>query len=413
MPFDRRVGGLLAVAFAVAGIGCERVLGIGTLPDRDVDAANADVVDTAPVFDAALVDTMPPCDESMLGEDPYHCGACGHSCLGGACVAGKCQPVLLSDKETFPESLGADPGVDGSLYLADYRTRNLVRIAKDGSSRTVIHVEPNANLLPLQVHVRGDLLFWLETVGDTGTGSTIFRSNRDGTNLRSRVTGGWTFGMGASSEGVYFVDVNGGTQLVGKMPIDLSSKTVLATRKPGAWNAYAMTVDDRPDGYAYYAACYPEWVGDPEVVGIHRVKKDTGADEIIVPWVCGWPMVWYDHDIYVRSAVADGTETKMTIVKMHEDGTCVGSCPQTIATLPNPASASGVSFAIDEQFVYITSIDSGKIMRVARTGGPLVELARTKRSSPITVDEKAIYWATHELPTTKTPERGDIYRLAK
>src|SRR5436309_967588 len=28
--------------------------------------------------------------------DPNNCGACGHSCLGGACTAGKCAPILLA-----------------------------------------------------------------------------------------------------------------------------------------------------------------------------------------------------------------------------------------------------------------------------------------------------------------------------
>ena len=41
----------------------------------------------------------PPCDLAKTDSDPDHCGSCGHSCLGGGCSAGKCQPILI----------GADP----------------------------------------------------------------------------------------------------------------------------------------------------------------------------------------------------------------------------------------------------------------------------------------------------------------
>src|SRR5262249_52955723 len=36
-----------------------------------------------------------PSDPAALATDAHHCGACGHDCLGGACAAGACQPVVL------------------------------------------------------------------------------------------------------------------------------------------------------------------------------------------------------------------------------------------------------------------------------------------------------------------------------
>ncbi|HZO13067.1 MAG TPA: hypothetical protein VFB62_07405 [Polyangiaceae bacterium] len=40
----------------------------------------------------------------LLDSDSKHCGACNHDCLGGDCVDGECQPVLL------------DEGVPGEIY---------------------------------------------------------------------------------------------------------------------------------------------------------------------------------------------------------------------------------------------------------------------------------------------------------
>ena len=42
--------------------------------------------------------------EAVVTDDPLNCGACGHDCGGGACLAGKCQPVQLAD---LPESTGS------------------------------------------------------------------------------------------------------------------------------------------------------------------------------------------------------------------------------------------------------------------------------------------------------------------
>lgn len=38
---------------------------------------------------------VPPCDLAKVDSDPFHCGGCGHSCLGGACRAGTCQPFVV------------------------------------------------------------------------------------------------------------------------------------------------------------------------------------------------------------------------------------------------------------------------------------------------------------------------------
>ena len=45
-----------------------------------------------------------------LATDPQNCGKCGHSCLGGACVAGACQPVLVgtsNDEAVVDVAVGA------------------------------------------------------------------------------------------------------------------------------------------------------------------------------------------------------------------------------------------------------------------------------------------------------------------
>lgn len=42
------------------------------------------------------------------GGDPLNCGACGHSCQGGLCVANQCQPFSMSGPTTDPVTIAAN-----------------------------------------------------------------------------------------------------------------------------------------------------------------------------------------------------------------------------------------------------------------------------------------------------------------
>jgi hypothetical protein len=52
-----------------------------------------------------------PCDTTCadLDRDPANCGACGHDCGGGECMAGACQPVLVAGSLDRPYSMAVAP----------------------------------------------------------------------------------------------------------------------------------------------------------------------------------------------------------------------------------------------------------------------------------------------------------------
>lgn len=68
-----------------------------------------------------------------LTNDADNCGSCGHSCLGGACVDSKCQPVELAAGLTQPTSLMVDAT---HVYWMDYNdgVGNVKRVAKSGGA---------------------------------------------------------------------------------------------------------------------------------------------------------------------------------------------------------------------------------------------------------------------------------------
>ncbi|HEX7605044.1 MAG TPA: hypothetical protein VF316_25680 [Polyangiaceae bacterium] len=68
-----------------------------------------------------------PCGADLT-TDKANCGACGHSCLGGECVASKCQPVLLLDDNTLgPSGLAVD---DTYVFYTDPYNSNVGRVPK-------------------------------------------------------------------------------------------------------------------------------------------------------------------------------------------------------------------------------------------------------------------------------------------
>jgi hypothetical protein len=69
-----------------------------------------------------------------LKSSSNHCGACGRSCGGSACVDGMCEPTELFS--------GADYGnlriAGGAFYWYDYETRSVVKAQTDGSNAMVV-----------------------------------------------------------------------------------------------------------------------------------------------------------------------------------------------------------------------------------------------------------------------------------
>jgi hypothetical protein len=129
----------------------------------------------------------PPCDTTKLDSDGANCGACGHSCLGGACAAGRCAPVRIgvtdqpvldvvvdatrvlwttSTETQGPGRLEVCPkaGCNGGIPTVVAAGVNTSGLASDGvtayasfltSTRKVVRVEANDTLtkLPLADHV--------------------------------------------------------------------------------------------------------------------------------------------------------------------------------------------------------------------------------------------------------------------
>jgi hypothetical protein len=113
-----------------------------------------------------VVDDATPCGAD-LQNDPNHCGACDHGCLGGDCTAGKCQPAVVADGQNEPAGITVD---DTSVYWVNVANKALKRIPKTGGSQERLDVAADGVTDPFDVAVDGSYLYWSER-----SGTEVFR----------------------------------------------------------------------------------------------------------------------------------------------------------------------------------------------------------------------------------------------
>jgi len=141
--------GVVALSTAVA---CQLVVGVESRSERSHDAADAStaLVDSGSIADTGATNVKCTFGRVTCGSDcvdiqanEHHCGACGHECLGAACLRGECAPELLAsvaygqvsavdDKDVFYRP-AADTTAVGPLIARDKHsgaTRTLTEVGQ-------------------------------------------------------------------------------------------------------------------------------------------------------------------------------------------------------------------------------------------------------------------------------------------
>ena len=117
------------------------------------------------------------CTGSMCGSvcahlqtDPGNCGTCGHDCLGGACVAGACQPFALASNQQDPYDLA----IDGTnVYWVDNTstgTVNACALTGCNNTPTVLATGQNG---PTGITVGGSVAYWVNIGVGVNGGSVM------------------------------------------------------------------------------------------------------------------------------------------------------------------------------------------------------------------------------------------------
>lgn len=310
---------------------CWLVSSLDDFPSKTTTGTDAtDGADSAPPSDTsptdsgsvdAAADTI--CDASFE-TDEHNCGSCGHDCVGGVCAAGKCQAVLLSDRENLPTAIGYD---STNIYWLQYQVMD-AGPDDSGAVRAIRKADPPGSAYSLvagQAHPN-DLV-----VDDGG----LF----------------WTNETPWKDGGVFHAEKDGGsvTQLAGNI-----------------WSPNRVVVDDN---YVYWTAA--DGVGRRA-----NAKPNTVCALAKTPSVAGGPAVDpATHELFwlTEGSLGDGGETGISggVFRIPSDVLCSSAPGASVEIVTRPA---GVPFflRLDETNVFWTELNnpSGEaINSVSRDGG--------------------------------------------
>ncbi|CAN5925327.1 hypothetical protein BH11MYX4_BH11MYX4_24460 [soil metagenome] len=300
------------------------------------------------------------CETDLL-TNALHCGACGHSCAGGTCLAGKCQPFQLASA-SFPSGVAVDAK---DVYFTFPSVPAIQKVQRDGKCTPAAPCPKDfagSGVGDPLAQIRGPS----PIVSD---GTSVFWTNQaQGTIGKRAVAGGpiVNFGPAQSPEPGYLVLAGGKIWWTSGFVSGANTAHVTKANLDGTG---ITTV-------ANYSAPAATFIG---VGGI-------AADATHVYWASEKSGVY-------RAAFADGP---------CNEGSGAGAC----ASFGSASSPSGI--AVDAQFVYWTET-TGTIKRAPKAGGQSVAIA-TGQDSPkaIAVLGTFVYWGNSAAagPTAGTIRRA-------
>ncbi|MBN1605356.1 MAG: SMP-30/gluconolactonase/LRE family protein [Polyangiaceae bacterium] len=349
MSFDLRAPGcvLLALVAAVAELGCSFKL----------DAVQGDPGECSAGF-ASCAGGATRC-ETDLRTTSAHCGACSHSCLGGACTDGRCQTALLGGATGRPYGIALDSEF---VYFIDNTGGTVNKVAKSGDPTSPLVLasgQIGVNLVAAEAELDGAVFF---TLGGPDGGVSKVNKTPGPVTVVASVPDAWEIALDQTD--VYFTAVGG----------------LYRVPKTGGAPTRLATLSDNPGSVAIDGDTV--YFNDKEAGTVNRLPKDGSStvaevlanlqampdgiavDQSNVYWTC------YGGEAVARCSKQDASDR------------------QTLAS--DQSRPNGI--AADGAFVYYTAHDSGTVSRVSMTGGEPLLLARCDTPLRVALDESYTYF---------------------
>lgn len=341
--------------------------------DGDVDA------DVDAGFDAG------PCEN--IATNPFHCGACNHSCAGGGCVDGGCLPVVIAQDVAGPFALAID---STHVYWINDRTGTLWSVPKVGGTKNKLYEGSDASFPSVALAPHGGSVYFGSSAElDAGIlkcaapacagGPSVVVANVDAPSSIFVTAGGdMYFTVGSN---------NGGVR---RCPLPCA----VGTDSVGATEQFASNVVVGPDDVVYWSAL-PGRLRRATPIGNSYLLDTPVTTAVAVDAIN--PV---GPDIYYID------ETRGPTV-VTPDG---GGAPRR---LRNSATESR-HLVVQGSLIYVTEPDTNIVYACDRDGGcddgGLITVARQQVGPKgIAIDPQFIFWANEG----NSGIGGQIMRLAR
>ncbi len=366
----------------------------------DVDAPEASPLEGGPDADPALCCGDGGC--VPVSASPDNCGACGHSCQGGACDAGTCGPTLLVGSPSADHGLRSLSGLTvlgGALYGTNSGPSAVVyQIATDGYTadpRPLYPADPtNAANAAASVIVHDESLLYFAV---------------------ARPANGW-------ASGIYAVDLLGhGTQVVAADAI----AAVAVDSSALYWSLLSDGSVWRGDKDGGSATSFPVDCGDCLLLAKGGNLYFTTAARALVSAPPADPAT--GQILYSGSSEVEAFDVGSThvfwadAVAQRIYSAPIGS-PSVLADITPPGLAFGrqyVQIMTDDAFVYLEDSDyddgAGATIRRFSSSGTGLETMATLADGigAMTQDTTTLYFTTHGNDTAGAPPFAAVWKLAK
>lgn len=307
-----------------------------------------------------------------IQKDPDNCGGCAHSCLGGTCLAGKCQPQKLIDSQD-----PYDLVVQGNhVYWTEANTGSILAMPVTGGlSKTVVTGQKG----PRGLQSDGVYLFWT-----TFTGGQVMRSALDGTSptvLKAGLIQPWNLALDGTT--VYVATYSALGSVVG-IKKDGSSVVELA-------KAQNLPFDLAVDNTALYFSASGSKT-------INRIAKTGGGVTVLAT-----------RALEPRGLLVDGG---MVFWAEYATSGKIASVPIGGGQVAELCTGLGqpVMLAIHSGVLFFTNAQGHTVMKLVPGKKPMVIGAGMTRPFAIVAESLAVYLTSFEVDNDVTD--GSIWKIA-
>ena len=362
--------GFFAVACACSCLGSLDYLGVGGAGNGGAGASGVGGNDAG----ASSTGGDAACEEVTSSDN---CGACGHSCFGGGCVDGRCQPVVVASDQDHPFGIG----VDGDhVYWSNRGSRQIMRAPRKGGDAQQIAASTSGavEFVPGHLVVQPAVVAWTNEEAGQNGGYALLAWSKAAMGDPSSFAGSSPDGNGGlAAAGDTFYFGNWGLKAIRTAQLGQENVETIATEQeaPGR-----IAVDET---HVYWTLEVTAPGG-----GVLRMARQPGATPESLSRGVGeaWGIALDDEFVYVTSVTQ--------VLRIPK----VGGPALELAN----GQIGPTGIAVDDARVFWTSTGAqdaaaGAVLSVAKDGGEDPVVIASGQASPfmIAVDDEQIYWTNN------------------